>query len=105
MSIQRWGIDVTGIGAATFHSGFRLHAGGPFPTSRAIEAQSTAKAANAPGRTSVHPAPPDEGTGRVTRVGGSASLLAVLPESDVPTSDFASVARAYGEASDDTWAP
>lgn len=95
-----WGIGVTETGAATFRSGFRLHAGGPFPTSRALEAQSSAKAARV--EASVGAAPRDEVAGRVTKVGGSASLLVVPPGQEVSRTDFATAASAYREASDAT---
>jgi len=94
---------VSGIGVGTFYSGFRLHMGGPFPTSRQLEARSAGKAANASATAAVSgPALVNGELERVTKVGGSASLLAVRAGSDAATSDFASVAAAYGEASDVT---
>ncbi len=91
---------MTETGAVTFRSGFRLHAGGPFPTSRTLGAQSSAKVASA--AASADAVPLNEATERVTKVGGPASLLVAQPNKDVSGIDFASAASAYREASDVT---
>lgn len=90
---------MTGIGAAAVRSGFRLHAGGAFPTSRTLEAQSSAKVTSV--EASAHEFQVEKAAERVVMVGGSASLL-VQPNQEISTSDFASAVEAYRETGDVT---
>lgn len=89
---------MTDIGATRFYSGFRLHPGGAFPTSRTLDAQPRTAPGLQPAETSLNQAPAVQWG--ITVVGG---LLPVLvqspgPDSTAPTSNW--VIEAYREIGD-----
>jgi hypothetical protein len=97
----------------TLYSGFRLHVGGPYPTSRALEARprgtvaspesggkplSTADAARY--AEALHSASILEWVGRAASVGGLTSLLAAGSQANVFAANNSVAAEAYRDESE-----
>lgn len=98
------------------YSGFRLHMGGPYPTSRSLEARSSARIADAPTAesTDLHAAPSElarEATAdfingvRIREwadhvASGPAALLVARPDPDGFAPSYPSAVAAYREMSE-----
>jgi hypothetical protein len=88
---------VTDVKNTIFHSGFRLHPGGPFPTSRSLETRPSADALRNTAMSSEEESR-IEGAAGPARIGGPTAFLLTRSDIEPLAPDLSSVTKAYREA-------